>query len=116
MSNMNGEEWKVVRSAFSPIFTSGKLKGMFHFVKRIAENLTEEMAAKADQGTDFELKEVFGKFRKVSKLCWTLKMMTFKLRLISQPAPAFFYNVFLECFFTIIRLGLVIIIIFKANL
>jgi cytochrome P450 len=63
---MNGDEWKEVRSTFSPIFTSGKLKGMYRFIQRIAENLSQELSVKAEQGTDFELKNVFGKFRNVS--------------------------------------------------
>ena len=65
MTNMSGEAWKEVRSVFSPIFTSGKLKSMLHFVKGVAESLANEFDAKAKQGTDFELKEVFGKFREI---------------------------------------------------
>jgi cytochrome P450 family 9 len=70
MTNMNGDEWKEVRSTFSPIFTSGKLKGMYQLIKSVAESLSEEICTQAKQGTDFELKEVFGKFRKVF-LCFT---------------------------------------------
>lgn len=62
MSNMKGDDWKDVRSAFSPIFTSGKLKTMLRFIRGVGENLAEEMDLKATQGEDFELKEVFGKF------------------------------------------------------
>ena len=68
MTNMSGEAWKEVRSVFSPIFTSGKLKSMLHFVKGVAESLANEFDAKAKQGTDFELKEVFGKFREILKI------------------------------------------------
>jgi hypothetical protein len=63
MSNMSGDEWKDVRSTFSPIFTSGKLKGMLRFITGVTEHLVQDFAAKAKLGTDFELKEVYGKFR-----------------------------------------------------
>jgi len=62
LTSISGEEWKDVRSAFTPIFTSGKMKGMLKFIKHIAGDLTAEMELKAEKGEEFELKEVFGKF------------------------------------------------------
>ena len=41
---------------------------MLHFVKGVAESLANEFDAKAKQGTDFELKEVFGKFREILQI------------------------------------------------
>jgi len=62
LTSITGDEWKSVRSAFTPIFTSGKMKGMLKFIKHVAGDLTEEMEKKAKEGEEFELKDVFGKF------------------------------------------------------
>ena len=59
---ITGDEWKEMRSAFTPIFTSGKMKGMLKFIKHVAGDLTKEIDSKAKKGEEFELKEVFGKF------------------------------------------------------
>ena len=34
--SLKGEEWKAVRSAFTPIFTSGKMKLMLSFMKEVS--------------------------------------------------------------------------------
>ena len=47
-----------MRSAFTPIFTSGKMKGMLKFIKHVAGDLTIEINLKAKKGKEFELKEV----------------------------------------------------------
>merc|ERR1711962_1557280 len=57
-----GEEWKDIRATFSPIFTSGKMKGMMQFLLAVSENLCTELGEKAESGGEFETKEVFGKF------------------------------------------------------
>ena len=62
LTSITGDKWKAVRSAFTPIFTSGKMKGMLKFIKHIAGNLTNEMEMKSKIGEEFELKDVFGKF------------------------------------------------------
>jgi len=62
LTSITGDEWKEVRSAFTPIFTSGKMKGMLKFIKHVAGHLSEEMELKAKEGEEFELKDVFGKF------------------------------------------------------
>ena len=35
MTALSEEEWRDVRSTFTPIFTSGKMKGMLKFIKEI---------------------------------------------------------------------------------
>ena len=62
MTNLSGNEWKDVRSTFSPIFTSGKMKSMLRFIHKVSERLVEEIDAKAEAGEMIELKDVCGKF------------------------------------------------------
>merc|ERR1719499_13166 len=62
LSLSSGDRWKEIRSAFTPIFTSGKMKMMLKFIKHVAGDLTDEIERKADAGVEFELKDVFGKF------------------------------------------------------
>ena len=62
LTSVVGDEWKAIRSAFTPIFTSGKMKGMLKFINHLAGDLTTEMEKKAKKEEEFELKDVFGKF------------------------------------------------------
>jgi len=62
LTSLRGNEWKNVRCTFSPVFTSGKMRGMIRFIKEVTCSLTKELHSKAELGNDFELKEVFGKF------------------------------------------------------
>ena len=62
LDNARGDTWKNIRSTFTPIFTSGKMKVMLHFIKETSHFLTEDLALKAKAGEEFELKESFGKY------------------------------------------------------
>merc|ERR1719237_203915 len=62
LDNARGDAWKNIRSTFTPIFTSGKMKVMLHFIKETSNFLTEDLALKAKAGEEFELKESFGKY------------------------------------------------------
>lgn len=62
LTSLSGDEWKDVRSAFSPIFTSGKLKVMMRLVKHVSDSLVDDIMISAKSGEDFETKEKFGKF------------------------------------------------------
>jgi len=62
LTSLGGEDWKEVRGAFTPIFTSGKMKNMMKFILQVSEDLTNEFEKKAEAGEEFELKSVFGKF------------------------------------------------------
>merc|ERR1711862_605265 len=57
-----GDTWKNIRSTFTPMFTSGKMKIMLHFIKETSNFLIEDLALKAKAGEEFELKDSFGKY------------------------------------------------------
>ena len=48
MTNLSGDEWKNTRSTFTPIFTSGKMKGMVSFIAEITERLENAFAEKIE--------------------------------------------------------------------
>jgi len=62
LTSLSGDEWKDVRAAFTPIFTSGKMKMMLKFIQHVSRDLLDEFEKKAKVGEEFELKSVFGKF------------------------------------------------------
>ena len=62
LTSAQGEEWKQIRAAFSPIFTSGRMKGMLRFIKATGENLALELETRADSGEEISLKELYGKY------------------------------------------------------
>jgi len=62
LTQLEGEQWKKVRTLVSPIFTSGKLKMMVPHVQKCADNLDQVFAAAADSGEILEAKEIFGKY------------------------------------------------------
>ena len=43
LTSLSGEDWKDVRGAFTPIFTSGKMKGMLKFIHHVSKDLVEEL-------------------------------------------------------------------------
>lgn len=63
LTSLNGTRWKDVRSKFSPIFTSGKMKVMMKFIREKSKSLVKDFERIADSDkADIELKTVFGKF------------------------------------------------------
>ena len=62
MSNAHGEEWKNIRSTFTPIFTAGSMKAMMVFIQDSCGKLISAMESFADKNEDFEAKECLGKF------------------------------------------------------
>ena len=70
MTALSKEEWRDVRSTFTPIFTSGNMKGMLKFIKEIGVRLNQECHKLAKTGEDFQLKDVYGKFSLDSLANW----------------------------------------------
>jgi len=62
MTTLSGEVWKEVRSTFTPIFTSGKMKAMMQFITEVGNSMVKELDRLADAQEDFEFKSVTGKF------------------------------------------------------
>lgn len=62
ISNARGELWKNLRSTFSPIFTSGKMKAMMIFMQETMSRLMNELDGFAKSGESFELKDSMGKY------------------------------------------------------
>lgn len=57
-----GDEWKDIRSTFSPIFTSGKLRNMTPLLQAINKKMNVYVSKLAESKTVFECKELAGKF------------------------------------------------------
>ena len=57
-----GDRWKSIRSTFTPIFTSGKMKAMMVYVQETCKKLLDALDELAEKNEEFELKEVLGKY------------------------------------------------------
>ena len=58
----SGETWKNLRSTFTPIFSSGKMKAMVKLFDETGTRLINHLDKLADNGKYFEAKDIFGKF------------------------------------------------------
>ena len=56
LTGAQGDNWKHIRSSFSPIFTSGKMKGMLKFIQMTANNLVNEFDTRASGSKETDLK------------------------------------------------------------
>ena len=56
MTSAEGDKWKSLRSTFTPIFTSGKMKAMLVYVQETCKKLTIAMEDFAEKDEAFELK------------------------------------------------------------
>ena len=62
MTIKTGDKWKDIRSTFSPIFTSGKMKAMMRFIDKVSDSLVQHMDKNTTLSDGFELKDSMGKF------------------------------------------------------
>ena len=62
MTSSPGELWRNLRTTFTPIFTSGKMKAMTVFINETGRRLVKAMDKIAEKGDTFEAKNVMGKF------------------------------------------------------
>ena len=62
MTIKTGEQWKDIRSTFSPIFTSGKMKAMMRFIDKVSDSLVQHLDKETALSDGFELKDTMGKF------------------------------------------------------
>ena len=46
--SFTGEHWKTTRSTFSPIFTSGKMKGMMALINEVNKKLLDSFETEAE--------------------------------------------------------------------
>ena len=58
LTTVTGDEWKKLRTTFSPIFTSGKMKAMMVFMHESTKKLMEALKGQKE----VETKEIMGKF------------------------------------------------------
>jgi len=56
------ERWKKVRTLASPVFTTGKLKGMVPLMDSVCDALVRHLEPLATQGVELECKELFTKY------------------------------------------------------
>lgn len=59
---LKGDKWKSMRSMSSPIFTSGKLKGMVPLIDKVGDRFVKHLEKYGKEGTEFESKELFVHF------------------------------------------------------
>ncbi|KOC66284.1 Cytochrome P450 9e2, partial [Habropoda laboriosa] len=59
---LRGDHWREMRKLLSPVFTSSKMKTMFHLMDDCANSFTDYIAKDSKQGQVFNLKEIFGRY------------------------------------------------------
>jgi len=59
---LTGDRWKAMRTLATPIFTSGKLKGMTPIIESVGDRLVEHLEGFASKSQEFECKELFSRY------------------------------------------------------
>jgi len=78
--NLEGAEWKALRSKLSPTFTSGKMKQMFGLVKECVHDLYDHLQEQAKSGASIEVKDIMARFTTdvISSCAFGLQSNSFK--------------------------------------
>ncbi|TRY80431.1 hypothetical protein TCAL_15496, partial [Tigriopus californicus] len=62
LNMLKGDQWKAIRNTLSPVFTSGKLKGMTPIINKLGQDLVKHLEPFAKSGEEFEAKQVMINF------------------------------------------------------
>ncbi|TRY80616.1 hypothetical protein TCAL_13243 [Tigriopus californicus] len=62
LTMLKGDQWKAIRNTLSPVFTSGKLKGMTPIINKLGQDLVKHLEPFAKSGEEFEAKQVMINF------------------------------------------------------
>lgn len=57
-----GEAWKTLRNQLTPVFTSGKLKGMFPTLKTVGDELVKHMKPLAEKNQEIDIRDLAGRY------------------------------------------------------
>lgn len=68
LTMISGEEWKGARSALSPIFTSGKMKGMYPLIDHKVDELIDYVRRGMKSDSSVSIRKAFG--------CYTLEVIS----------------------------------------
>ncbi|XP_033329022.2 cytochrome P450 6A1 [Megalopta genalis] len=60
--NLEVKRWRPLRTRLTPVFTSGKLKEMFHLIMECSEHLEKYLVKLEQEGEPIEFREVAAKF------------------------------------------------------
>nr|XP_033329019.1 cytochrome P450 6A1-like [Megalopta genalis] len=60
--NLEAKRWRPLRTRLSPVFTSGKLKEMFHLIMECSEHLEKYLVKLEKEGVPIECREVAARF------------------------------------------------------
>ena len=55
--NLDGPRWKALRHKLTPVFTTGKLKQMFHLINECAENFERHLKQQVKKNNKIEMRE-----------------------------------------------------------
>ncbi|XP_053984249.1 probable cytochrome P450 6a14 [Hylaeus volcanicus] len=59
---LDAPRWKPLRTRLSPVFTSGKLKEMFHLLLECSDHFVKYIEAQVDKGEPIECREIAAKY------------------------------------------------------
>jgi cytochrome P450 len=62
VSNLQGEDWKRVRSIITPTFTTGKIRRMLQIFKDCSKTLIQNFHASVKEGKTVDAKRIYGAF------------------------------------------------------